>query len=123
LKTHCSAAFTESRDINQMTPGDRAFANQAITNNKEQVARMVTSLDNLANAAIQKNNTVDKLVATNECLTKALMDANAAIACLCFPTAPAAPAAPAAPGTPAGTNNCPHSAHWTPIKPKWDCTG
>ncbi len=84
-KTHWTAAFIESCNINQMTAGNRAFANQAITNN-EQTARMVTSLDNLANAAIQKNDTVNKLVAANECLTKALADANAAIACLCFPT-------------------------------------
>ena len=42
---------------------------------------MARSLDNLANAAIQKNDTIEKLVVTNECLAKALADANAAIAC------------------------------------------
>jgi hypothetical protein len=117
-KTHWTAAFTKSHNINQMTAGDRAFANQAITNNK-QATRMVTLLNNLANAAIQKNNTVDKLVAANECLAKALTDANAANARLCFPTRPTAPAAPVAP---AGTNNHPRPAHWIPIKPKWDQT-
>jgi hypothetical protein len=115
-KMHWTIAFTKSRDINQMKAGDRTFANQAITNN-EQAARMVTLLNNLANAAIQKNNTIDKLVAVNERLEKALADANAAIARLCFPTALTAPAAPAAP---AGTTNRPRPAHWTPINPKWD---
>ena len=74
-KIHWTAAFTESRDINQMTAGNRTFANQAITDDK-QATRMVTLLDNMANAAIQKNNTVDKLVAANEHLAKALADAN-----------------------------------------------
>jgi hypothetical protein len=106
-KIHWTAAFTESRGINRMTAGDRAFTNHAITND-EQAARMVTSLNNLANAATQKNDTVDKLVAANKRLAKALMDANAAITCLCFPTAPAVPAAPAAP---ASTNNRPPPAH------------
>jgi hypothetical protein len=78
-KTHWTAAFVESRDITRMTAGERAFANQAATNAKH-ATRMVTSLDNLANAAIQKNDTIEKLVAANECLAKALADANAAIA-------------------------------------------
>jgi hypothetical protein len=63
-KMHWTAVSTKSRDINQMTAGDRAFANQAITN------RMVTLLNNLENAAIQKNNIVNKLVAANKCLAK-----------------------------------------------------
>jgi hypothetical protein len=61
-KTHWTVAFTKYCDINQMTASNRTCANQAITNDK-QVARIVTSLDNLANAAIQKNKTIDKLVA------------------------------------------------------------
>jgi hypothetical protein len=112
-KTHWTAAFTDSHNINQMTAGNRTFANQAITDNK-QAARMVTSLDNLVNDAIQKNNTVDKLVAANKRLAKALANKNAAIAHLCFLTAPTAPAIPA---TPASTDSYPCPAHWTPIKP------
>jgi hypothetical protein len=96
-----------------MTTGNRAFANQAITNNK-QATRMVTSLDNLANAAIQKNNTVNKLVAANKCLVKALANAYTAIARLCLLTAPTAPATPVAS---ARTKHHPCPAHWTPIKP------
>ncbi len=46
---------------------------------------MARSLDNLANAAIQKNDTVEKLVVANERLAKALADANAAIARLRLP--------------------------------------
>ena len=35
---------------------------------------MATSLDNLANASIQKNATIDNLVATNAAFTKAIQD-------------------------------------------------
>jgi hypothetical protein len=74
---------------------------------------MVTSLDNLVNAAIQKNNTIEKLVVANKCLAKVLADANATIACLCLPNTPAAPA------TPSGTDNHPRPSHWSAIKPDW----
>ncbi|KAL7478500.1 hypothetical protein ACHAW6_004260 [Cyclotella cf. meneghiniana] len=35
--------------------------------------QMITSLDNLANTAVQKNNTVEKLVVTNKQLTDTIM--------------------------------------------------
>jgi hypothetical protein len=108
--------FAESRDINQMTTSNRAFAYQAATE-AEQAARMVTSLDNLANAAIQKNNTVEKLVTANKRLAKALANANAAITCLRLPSTPAAPAAPS------GTDNRPRPSHWSTVKPNWDNNG
>jgi hypothetical protein len=108
--THWTAAFAETRDINRMTDGNRAFAHQAATEAK-QAARMVTSLNNLANAAIQKNNTVEKLVAANECLAKALADANATIACLSLPNMPAAPT------TPSGTDNRPCPSNCRPSSP------
>ncbi len=41
---------------------------------------MATSLDNLANASIQKNNTIDKQVETNQQLTKIITNLTAAIA-------------------------------------------
>jgi hypothetical protein len=97
-----------------MTAGERAFANQAATD-AEQAARMVTSLDNLANAAIQKNDTIKKLVAANECLAKALADANAAIARLRLPHLPAPPAT----ATTINTNR-PRPTHWKTVKPDWD---
>jgi hypothetical protein len=59
-----------------MMAGNCAFANQAATN-AEQAACMVTSLNNLANTAIQKNDMVEKLVAANKRLAKALVNANA----------------------------------------------
>jgi hypothetical protein len=83
-KLHWSVAFTESRDIHRMTSPAGAFANQAVAN-AEQAEMMARSPDNLANAAIQKNDTVEKLVSANERLAKALADANAAIARLRLP--------------------------------------
>ncbi len=71
------------------------------------------SLNNLANAAIQKNDTVEKLAAANEHLAKAFANANVAIACLCLPNTPAAPA------TPSSTDNHPCSSHLLTIKPNW----
>jgi hypothetical protein len=107
---HWTAAFAETCDINQMSVGNCAFAYQATTK-VEQAACMVMSLNNLANAAIQKNNTVEKLVAANEHLAKALANANVAISCLCLPNMPAAPA------TPSGTDNHPCPSHLLTIKP------
>jgi hypothetical protein len=109
-KMHWTAAFAESRDINRMIAGNCAFAYQAATKAK-QAACMVTSLNNLANAAIQKHNTVEKLVAANERLAKALANANAAIACLCLPNTPAAPAATSV------TDNHPRPSHRLTISP------
>jgi hypothetical protein len=77
-KLHWTAAFAETRDINHMITKDSTFANQAATYTK-QAAMMAKSLDNLANAAIQKNDTVEKLVTANEKLAKALANANATI--------------------------------------------
>ncbi len=61
------------RNINPMTAGDTAFGvNQAAK--LKQAQQMVSSLDNLANATIQKNTTIKNLVATNSTLTKAITD-------------------------------------------------
>jgi hypothetical protein len=115
-KMHWTRAFTETCDINQMTAGDRAFAYQATTKAK-QAAHMGTSLDNPANTVIQKNDTVEKLVAANKRLAKALANANAAIARLCLPNMPAAPA------TLSGTDNHLRPSHWLTIKPNWANNG
>jgi hypothetical protein len=48
-----------------MIANNSAFANQAATEAK-QAAMMAKSLDNLANATIQKNDTVEKLVTANK---------------------------------------------------------
>ena len=68
---HWTTAFAKMRNINCMTDGDAAFgANQAAELNQTQ--QMASSLDNLANATIQKNTTIKNLVATNATLTKAI---------------------------------------------------
>jgi hypothetical protein len=115
-KAHWTAAFSEARDINRITAGNNVFANQAAAD-AEQVARMATSLNNLTNATIQKNDTVDKLVAANEKLAKALANANAAIARLRLP------APTATPSISTNATNRPRPAHWSPVKPDWDLTG
>ena len=72
-KLHWTAAFAEMRDISRMTTGKTTFsANQAVE--MEHTQQMATSLDNLANAPIQKNTTIDNLVATNTALSKAIQD-------------------------------------------------
>ncbi len=97
---HWTAAFTESHDIHRMSSNEGAFAKQVVAE-AEQAAKMARSLDNLTNAALQKNDTVEKLVSANERLAKALADANAPIARrLPGPTAPhMGPASNARPAT------------------------
>jgi hypothetical protein len=78
-KAHWTAAFTKMHDINCMTAGNTAFgANQAAK--LKQAQQMASSLDNLANATIQKNTTIENLVATNSMLTKAIADIQLSIA-------------------------------------------
>jgi hypothetical protein len=69
----------EMRDINRMTSGDSAFANQAAAQEIVQAEKMA-ALDNLANASIQKNNTIDKLVAANQQQAKNFANLTEAIA-------------------------------------------
>ena len=67
-KTHWTTAFNEQRDITKLTGTDfQGHANSA--REDELSERMVASLDNLANAAVQKNDTVEKLVISNKTLT------------------------------------------------------
>ena len=69
-----TAKFAEMCNINCMTPGDSAFANQAAAQEIVQAEKMAALLDNLANPSIQKNNTIDKLVVTYQ--QQALIIAN-----------------------------------------------
>jgi hypothetical protein len=72
-KAHWTAAFAKMRDINCMTAGKTTFgANQAA--NLKQAQQMASSLNNLANATIQKNTAIKNLVVTNATLTKAIAD-------------------------------------------------
>ena len=69
-------------NINRMTAGETAFgANQATK--LKQAQQMASSLDNLANATIQKNTTIKNLVTTNATLTKAIADIQLSIAQMC----------------------------------------
>jgi hypothetical protein len=70
-KCHWTAAFAKMHIINRMTAKDTAFgANQA--SKLKYAQQMASSLDNLANATIQKNTFIENLVATNAMLTKAI---------------------------------------------------
>ncbi len=102
-KLHWTAVFAETCNINRMIANDSAFANQAATNAKQAVM-MAKSLDNLANAAIQKNDTGEKLFTAIEKLAKALADANAAIARLHLPNPPNPSNPPSTPSR-SSTNN------------------
>ncbi|KAL7476783.1 hypothetical protein ACHAW6_002619 [Cyclotella cf. meneghiniana] len=61
-KNHWTQAFNENRAIQHLT-GGIFRANATIED--ELYEKMVTSLDNLSNAAVQKNNTIEKLIETN----------------------------------------------------------
>ncbi len=119
-KLHWTAAFAEKCNINRMIANDSAFANQAATN-AEQAAMMAKSLDNLANATIQKNDTMEKLVTANAKLLKVLANTNATTARLCLPNPPNPPNPLSIPSRSSMNNCCP--SHWSAVKPDWDPTG
>ncbi len=66
------------RDINHMTLGEAAFGTNA-AEKEHQAHQITTLLDNLANASIQKNVTIDNLVASNAQLAQALQEMQAAM--------------------------------------------
>jgi len=118
-KIHWMAAFAEMRDISRMTTGKTTFgANQAVE--IEQAQQMATSLDNLANASIQKNATIDNLVATNASFSKAIQDIQRTLATMMTNQTPKQ-GTPTPPGQPTGDQ--PRPSHWTTVKPPWDRTG
>jgi hypothetical protein len=86
----------------------------------EQVQQMASSLNNLVNATIQKNATIENLVATNAMLTKAITDIQLSIAQMCAAGVPTSHTL-AAP-TPLTEARVCHS-HWSNIKPAWDKVG
>jgi hypothetical protein len=72
-KTHWTAAFAEMHDINCMTAGEAAFdANAA--KEEHQACQITMLLNNLANASIQKNVTINNLIASNAQLLQALQE-------------------------------------------------
>ncbi len=74
--------------------------------------KMAALLDNLANASIQKNNTIDKLVEKNQQLAKIITNLTAAIAKLKDGSPPT--------GQWPGQERPPH---WSPTKPRGDTMG
>jgi hypothetical protein len=118
-KAHWTAAFAEMHAIKRMTAGKTTFgANQAAK--LKQAQQMASSLDNLANTTIQKNTTIENLVATNATLTKAIANIQLSIAQMCTAGIPTSPA-PTAP-TPL-TEACVCPSHYSNIKPAWDKVG
>jgi hypothetical protein len=67
------AAFTEMRDISCMTTSKTTFGADQATELK-QAQHMAMPLDNLANAFIQINATIENLVATNTALAKDIQE-------------------------------------------------
>ena len=125
-KLHWTAAFAEMRDISRMTTGDTTFgANQAAE--IKQAQQMAASLDNLANASIQKNTTIENLVATNAALTRSIQDIQRTLATQPMERGPQhqehqSPVHPP-PGQPTGENPPGRPSHWATVKPPWDRTG
>ena len=76
-------------------------------------------MDNLANAPIQKNATIDNLVATNAALSKAIQDIQCTLTTMMTNQTPT-PGTPALPGRPTGERTQP--THWATVKPPWDRT-
>jgi hypothetical protein len=78
---------------------------------------MASSLNNLANATIQKKITIENLVATNATLTKIIANIQPSIAQMCAASIPSYPA-PMAPAPMTEACVCP--SHWSNTKPAWD---
>ena len=70
-KTHWTDAFQEKRELIKLTgTAYNGMANQAREAEEDVMGeQMVAALDNLANAAVQKNDTVEQLVKSNTTLT------------------------------------------------------
>ena len=119
-KIHWTAAFAEMRNISRMTTSDTTFeANQAAE--IEQAQQMATLLDNLANASIQKNATIDNLGATNAAFSRTIQDIQRTLATMMTNHTPTS-GVPAPPGQPTG-EQCTRPTHWAAEKPAWDRTG
>jgi hypothetical protein len=110
------------RVINRMMAGDTAFgANQATK--LEQAQQMASSLDNLANATIQKNTTITtikNLVATNAMLAKAIADIQLSITQMCAARVHTSHPPPSPTPLPEA-RVCP--SHWSNTKLAWDNVG
>ncbi|KAL7474049.1 hypothetical protein ACHAW6_000047 [Cyclotella cf. meneghiniana] len=68
-KSHWTAAFNKQRDISRLTGRTIMSEANAAVDDTQWSSQMITSLDNLANVAVQKNDRVEKLVVANKQLT------------------------------------------------------
>jgi hypothetical protein len=106
-KAHWPAAFAKMCNINCMMAGESTIGANA-TEEEEQGHLIAKSLDNLANAFIQKNLMINSLVAINAQLMQALVDMQIAMACV----SPPVHAPPYSGTNPAwGPNPCPMWPH------------
>ena len=70
-KTHWTNAFQEKRELIKLTGS--AFNGMANSAQEEEIGtKMVDALDNLANAAVQRNDTFEQLVKSNQTLTNTI---------------------------------------------------
>ena len=129
-KTHWTAAFAEMRDINRMTAAESGFGANA-AEEEAQGRQIATSLEHLANASIQKNATIDQLVATNAQLMQALESLQTSMSRIfthgtplpAHPPTAVTPWAPPTSAPPATGVAGPRPAHWGHTKPDWDKLG
>jgi hypothetical protein len=134
LENPLDVSLCQMRDINLMTAGKAEFgANSA---EEEHQARQITALlNNLANALIQKNATIDNLVASNARLAQALQEMQAEMVrmfpagqahaspyqpLMWLPTPPEAVAPPLASLASPLEKMSPSLSHWGSVKPAWD---
>jgi hypothetical protein len=78
-KTHLTSAFAKMCNINHMTAGKAAFGTNSAEEEEHQARKITASLDNLANTLIQKNVTINNLIASNAQLAQALQEMQAAM--------------------------------------------
>ncbi|KAL7479567.1 hypothetical protein ACHAW6_005292 [Cyclotella cf. meneghiniana] len=72
-KHHWTAAFNKQREISCLTGGTVMSQADAVVDDAQWSSQMITSLDNLANAAVQINDTVEKLVVSNKQITNTIL--------------------------------------------------
>ncbi|KAL7482666.1 hypothetical protein ACHAW6_012249 [Cyclotella cf. meneghiniana] len=67
-KNYWMAALNEQHDISHLIGGMILHQANAVVDDDQWSTQMITSLDNMANAAVQKNDTVERLVLANKLL-------------------------------------------------------
>ena len=78
--THWTEAFASKVELAKIT--GVAFSGMANQAEEEMADKMVVALDNLANAAVEKNCTIESLVKANLALTKAVADRDTSLLAL-----------------------------------------